>query len=103
MAESINNTFPVQTSIRLTEGQNEQLKADAARRGISVRALVRFLVDTHLNATRLLYGITPEMRHDLAVVAEHLETTPEERAARYIAAGIAIDCTKYAIDPTKED
>lgn len=103
MAKSINPNFPVQTTLRLTEDQRDRLQADAARRGIPVRALLRFLIDNHLNATHAIYSVTPEMRHDLSVVARHLDTTPEERIARYIATGIAIDCAKYGIDPTKED
>lgn len=98
MAQSINNTYPVQISVRLTQKQNAKLKAVAASQNISVRAVIRTLIDNHIRGHRLLMSFTPEVMHDLEAIAKASGTTPEYRAAVYVSAGIALERGKYDID-----
>lgn len=106
MGDSINKTYPVQTSLRLTQDQHTALTRIARERGTNVRALVRTLVDDYVRANSYLRGFDPTLQHDLERVARAMNTTPQARLTTYATAGVISDLARLdCLDPdtTQED
>lgn len=100
MAQSINSTHPVRISMTLTTDQHEALKRAAARDGISVRELVRQIMDDHMRQERARLRINPQLARGLEQVAEATGRSEGDLIAGYILAGTTHQLMKLGILPT---
>lgn len=99
MARSINSTHPVQVTVTLTTHQAKTLKAKAARDGISMRELLRQIMDDHGRQQRVRMRFTPDLTALLDQIAQATGDSPDALTAQYTMAGAVHHATRLGLLP----